>query len=327
MLFKKTVMPISSLQHNLVFVKMQKCASSTTAGVVRLVALRHNLSGYQSEAWIQSEPGVWASHGAVSAYGPPSWALLARLQLPTLLLTMVREPLDRAISAFYHFVYTRHPECTPGVWRKMSPQSPPIYNNHTRNLIGYLASKTANTSTHCSGSVANNFMHNYMRPRHLPNVSPSQLVHMYSFVGVVERYNESMALLAKRLHLPIRELVALDAKLSAGGGVTGRRDDLGKRFYAHPTIGNEPEAVRAYALREWVPANALDYGLYRAADAALSRTFEADTSLSEAARMYSALLSLARKTCSSRQPFAEIRKCLYSDEACAYECVTRTLGV
>lgn len=296
---------------NLVYVKIQKSASSSTAGVVRLIAMRHNVSDNRNNRWIRSEPGLWAAHGpASSTVSPPSWRLMATLRLPTLLLTMVRDPLSRAISMFYHFVYTRHPQCARG--------------NHTLNLLGYLASKGNNHLSHCSGSQGTlNFMYHYMRPPHLPNVSPIDLVGMYSFVGVVERYNESMALLAHWLHLPIWELVALDAKRSTGGGATGNRDDLGHVFYAHTPIDKEPMAVREYASQTWIPANKLDYDLYRAADTALSRSLESQPTVSGIAETYGNLLAMARKSCGTGP---EIRECLYLDEACAYKCVDRSIG-
>ena len=44
---------------NIVFVKVQKCASSTMGGIVRRIAAHHNLSGVrESHTWIEREPGA-----------------------------------------------------------------------------------------------------------------------------------------------------------------------------------------------------------------------------------------------------------------------------
>ena len=47
---------------NLVYVKIPKAASSTTAGIARRVAAKSDLGGARDDAWIASEPGVWANH-------------------------------------------------------------------------------------------------------------------------------------------------------------------------------------------------------------------------------------------------------------------------
>ena len=51
----------SLLNRNLVYIKLPKCASSTTGGVARRIAAHQGLSGTRGRAWIKKEPGVRSS--------------------------------------------------------------------------------------------------------------------------------------------------------------------------------------------------------------------------------------------------------------------------
>ena len=50
----------SLLNRNLVYIKLPKCASSTTGGVARRIAAHRGLSGHKGRTWIKTEPGVRA---------------------------------------------------------------------------------------------------------------------------------------------------------------------------------------------------------------------------------------------------------------------------
>ena len=46
---------------NVVYIKVKKTASSTTAGIARRIGDKHRLSGAYDNEWIQDEPGVRTS--------------------------------------------------------------------------------------------------------------------------------------------------------------------------------------------------------------------------------------------------------------------------
>ena len=101
---------------NLVYVKILKCASSTTGGVARRIAAHHHYHGSGSDEWITDEPGVYANHGSFGSssdascshrYGCPSLPLMATLSRPAFLFTFVRSPAARCLSKFYHFHASR----------------------------------------------------------------------------------------------------------------------------------------------------------------------------------------------------------------------------
>ena len=82
---------------NIIFVKAPKTGGSTFGGVLRRIGAHHHLSGYQDAFWIMKEPGVFANHVTYNELSP----LLEQLTHPIYLVTMVREPADRAISQYF----------------------------------------------------------------------------------------------------------------------------------------------------------------------------------------------------------------------------------
>jgi len=84
---------------SLVFIKAIKVGGSTMAGVVRRIAAKFGMSGVQAKGqWIDSEPGVWANHGQYAKFPER----LGELSGPKFVLAMMRNPLDRCLSAYYH---------------------------------------------------------------------------------------------------------------------------------------------------------------------------------------------------------------------------------
>jgi hypothetical protein len=64
----------------------------------------------------------------------------------------------------------------------------------------------------------------------------------FDFIGIVERFAESMVVLAYILRVALTDVISLNAKESATGG----KDDLGFTLAPHPPLAEEPEQVQAY---------------------------------------------------------------------------------
>jgi len=87
---------------NLVYIKIPKTGSTTMALVARRIALQHGLSNAFSRDWIASEPGVWWQH---ETYGNlANEGKITSLQKPTFSWTTLRNPVDRIISHFQYEV-------------------------------------------------------------------------------------------------------------------------------------------------------------------------------------------------------------------------------
>ena len=163
----------SPLPCNLMFIKVTKCASSTTGGVARRIAAKHGLSGVSEARWVRPEPGVWAYHGELHT----KWGAMASFEHPTVLWSFIRDPVSRCLSSFYHLRASRaHVTLTDA------------------HKIDFL-------------NDCHDFMYRYLSPHQVqqgtqPLESPQDLVDsVYSFIGLVERYDESLVLLAHLLRM------------------------------------------------------------------------------------------------------------------------------
>jgi len=118
-----------------------------------------------------------------------------------------------------------------------------------------------------------NFMFEYLKRAHSSD-TPGSLVGgtlvggVYGFIGLVERYDESMVMLSYLLRIPLSDVLYLKSKESS------------KRAVLHPSITEEEFAVRSYAAgAEFNTSNALDYQLYAAASAELDRRWRSTQTL------------------------------------------------
>ncbi|KAH8092289.1 sulfotransferase family [Aureococcus anophagefferens] len=109
------------------------------------------------------------------------------------LWTVVREPLARGVSAFFHFEATKH------------------RGNHSdANVVAYLESE-------------GNFLWNYLRTNKRSAPRPGdvdELLDVYDLVGTTELFDETMVVLATRLGVPLGDVLSpcIDAGLARDAG-------------------------------------------------------------------------------------------------------------
>jgi hypothetical protein len=168
---------VSSTQ-NIVYIKIPKCASSTTGGVARTIAAHQGLSGYLDEKWIEEEPGVWANHNTLIQMTPQ----INRLHLPTFLFSVIRDPFARCLSAFYFF------------------DVPKTYSNTVADKFKKLKSYTCR-----------NYVSRYLTPTS-NNLKSSFILSKYNFMGTTSLFDESMILLAKELSLSYHNVLYMSSK-------------------------------------------------------------------------------------------------------------------
>jgi len=275
----------SPLPCDLIYIKIPKCASSTTGGVARRIAAKHNLSGVHEKgsAW-RPEPVLWANHGKLAA----KWSPLHALHQRAFLWTMVRQPVPRCLSAYYHFMESRH-------------DAP----NTAHAKVAYLRG--------CRDSV-----YSYTSPPKSAGLfTPHQLVRdVYSFVGLVERYEESIVLLASMLRVPLAHVLFLKAKVSTEGGA---HDGLGIAFVPHPPLDEEPPSVQDEAWSaSFNASNRNDYELYHAANAELERRWAANRAVLDAnLRTFRSMLMRAKELCGNWTS----EDCYWNDNGCGVECL------
>ena len=230
---------------NLVYIKVTKCASSTSGGVTRRIGAYNNLSGVPNATWIKSEPGLWANHGAWNTTtGRIHWQSMLHFRLRTFLWTVVRQPASRCLS--HHYFNFRETKTT------LKRQQ--LADSTHEKLV-----KLQQCKDHAF---------NYIRPPDeaarsfgLRAWTPAALVdRVYSFVGLVERYDESMVLLASLLGIPLSQVLYLPSKDSRTS------HQYGHAMVPHASLSDEPGEVRQAATSAaFNESNAADLELHRLA--------------------------------------------------------------
>jgi Sulfotransferase family len=231
------------MRFNLVMVKVPKVGSSTLGGVARRIAAHHSMSGYTDSNWIFHEPGVWAAH-LTRAKLP-----VAKLKLPSFVFSVVRDPLARAMSEFYHFRVTRKSQHTNDAHRLDLQKVAFLRNVHNLQMRHLDPVETFR----------------YAGSKHIAQ----RVFDAYDFVAVTERFDESMLLLAHRLGVPWSQVLYVPSKVAADGRQE-RFNGHTFTFVPHPAFVQESAEVQL-ELVSFRRQNHLDYELHRLANQRLDQ--------------------------------------------------------
>mmetsp|Transcript_95075 Transcript_95075/g.167931 ORF Transcript_95075/g.167931 Transcript_95075/m.167931 type:complete len:382 (+) Transcript_95075:79-1224(+) len=293
---------------NIVYIRLEKVGSTTSAGVVRRIAASHNLTGAFTRTWpaVGGEPGVWTDHGALSysEYGPnptfepqispvrigphleylPSWKLVQDLKKPVFLWTVIRDPAVRAMSKYY--------------WDQSFDMSVGTKSEWLERF--------------------ENPQFRYIRMSNRSSVN--DVFQTYDLIGLTERLDESMVVLAAMLKVPLSDILYLSAKNSSAGFI-GRRNLQHK---PHPSLSEEPEEVQELINGPFRAANDLDYQLHQRAHETLTAKI-AELNLESAIQKYKVLLAEAQESCyvpgTDKEAVENLVDCYFDDEGCNYKCL------
>ena len=214
------------------------------------------------------------------------------LRLPVFLFTVIRRPAERCLSKFYHFAASRRG-----------------------------ANNTAEAKVH-NLQGCNDDVFNYIRPS-LNTSDPQSLVRStFSFIGLAERYDESMVLLASMLRLPLSQVLYLKSKDSHVVNSTDY-DFPGAKPMPHPPLAEESLVVRQEVASErFKTRNKLDFALHTFAGAELDRRWAANRAeLDEQLARFKAMREKAEGLC--KGDTQETKACYWKDNGCAYQCLDR----
>jgi len=236
----RAVLPLpKALRSGLVFNHMPKAGGSTFGGIMRRIAYRRGLAHARDNGWLGNEapsaprlPAVYADHGRIADVG-----VRLRSRLPgAFWVTLLRDPISRCLSSFYHLMVTRE-----GV--------PPSEENKRRYI-----------QSNCSGDMAARTV-----GPGPSSASSEEILASYGFVAVTERFDESLLLLAKKLGVGLADVLYLWGKKSGSSVVYA----TGRELAYHPPLGEEPESVQRVARA--IFGAGLDALLLEAANLALDR--------------------------------------------------------
>lgn len=319
---------------NMVLIRTMKTASSTASGITRRIGAHHGLHGvFNSTAWITEygEPGVFCEHSALDAddFGPDPenepvymktnetiiagctskecrkelatpvaknlWKNgIQALELPTFLWTFVRDPAARVMSLYYFSRENLGLEIT------------------TQRKIDYLHSYTDTRDN-------SNFIFRYLRSSAEDTIE--DLFKIYGLVSVVERFDESVVVLAATLKIPLSDVLYISSKDSSKSFFD---KDFNVTHSSHPSISEEPDEVQDYINNEFKQNNDLDYELLQRANDVLDARI-AEMNLEPAIKMFTKFLADVHadcgEECSSSTGYV-------NDQGCNYECLDKynTIG-
>ena len=226
---------------------------------------------------------------------PPDLAVLRRLTQPIFLMTTVREPASRCLSQHYYF------------------NSTPITDATRLEAL----------------RKCGDFMTRYLWPPGGAAAPHSEaaanVLQTYDLVGVSERLDETLVLVAASLGVPLAHVLVASAKNSSRAT---RDPETGHLAPRHPPLHLESPAVRVYAGgASFAARNAQDLALWRGANARIEARFEGSPALRAALDALRGLQVRASARCAPEftadgYPAHGLR-CLFNDQACNYECLDR----
>jgi len=278
-------MPIG-LRGGLAFIKMPKCGGSTFGGVVRRIGNRHGMAHTKDGDWRRrgkpNRPAIWAIHGQRDMVE----SFLHENMPNAYMMTVIRNPIDRVMSEYYHYDASR---IKKGVTSDLGKF------RRVRRCKGHEMVSWASVSS--------------------TRRAPETVVASYNFVGVLERFDESLLLLGRELGLSLVDLVYLRSKVSGRPG-TGHAD-LGHPTAYHPPLSEEsPRVKRAARHLEHGP----DMMFFILANQMLDKKREAyGATFAADLDRFRAMLADAEASC--RDYFFD--SCLWNDNGCAQDCIDR----
>lgn len=305
-------------QYNIIYVKVPKAASSTSGGIFRRVADQTGRAGARQGIYdFEEQPGVWAHH---LPYVELRDRLQQHLRLPYFLATFVREPADKAISLFMHFHVSRE--------RK---EDEPLEQPRPEELVKFLQ------------TVADAEADYMCDLRHFEHVKRTLdgglgIIHAaqgcltsFDFVGVVERYDESLVVLKNMLNVSLKSLLYLPSKVSYKINNTAAsldvksssQDSTHHAFVPHLPLDQQPPTVQRYVREEFPKKNRVDFALYQAANqrldeqiSGLGGRFGADL------KAFQALMKMARERCANKTTteWKEAGECYWNDNGIRAHC-------
>lgn len=292
------------LAANLIFVRIHKTGTSTLGGVLRRIAARRGLNGaFNHTAEGLPEPMVSTDHFYMAQWKTERFVKRhGHFSKPNIVVTLVREPVERWLSNFYYRISKSDPE---GPFDLLT-----FLKTFALNLPNYEANFLSTTgqpgrAEHKDGSV-----------------DVDAVLQNYPLVGVTERFEESMVALTFELGIDsFCDVLYVDAKHSE----TALNKD-GQHFKAHIPYDKQPDKIKAYIQSsEFQKSIASDKELYEKANKRLDlqifligkKRFE--MRLNKFARW----LKLAQETCDADGEINLEDDCFYDDMGCKRKCLDK----
>ena len=212
-----------TLKVNMYYIKVPKCASSTAAGVARNIGHTHLLNGarkrvaFKRHAYKKHIKKTEDSCGNESAVEDVRYYVYAnhapydsvarhvKWCRQSFLWTVVREPSSVIMSAYYYFGLER------GLLNKDG-------SNDVKAQLKGIGAGNSDFGATISNYIS---LHSWPRPPGKAGADVPLDVHIaetmaeFDFIGVAERFDESMVVLAYLLNIPLEEVLHVNSKITS----------------------------------------------------------------------------------------------------------------
>jgi len=326
----------SPASRGLFFMKPYKTGSSTAAGIHLRIAknqARRAASGRKGGP-LPGREGRFSAFDlcrvrfdhAVARYLYSSDAEGPRERRPgSFLWTVIRDPTDRAVSQFFHFIVGRHKvEPSDRNFRKALERGAVMTTDY------YLYILTMDDYTYEDGGHPGNATATTVIRSHDPIRIANGILAEYDFIGITERFDESIVALQMLLGLSTADVLYLSAKHKGSyddGGGKGHCDYIWPSFVS--------SGMRRYfASDEWHDRIRYDSLLYRAANRSLDLTIDEKFGRSAFERQLSRFVNARRVAqeecfpeaifpCSEGGEYNNQTNCIWNDSGCGNDCLDR----
>uniref|UniRef100_A0A7S2PGL0 Uncharacterized protein n=1 Tax=Skeletonema marinoi TaxID=267567 RepID=A0A7S2PGL0_9STRA len=301
----------------LLFVKVHKCSSSTGAGVT--LRIQDGLSKRLNQP---NQNQTALAHGTCFAHYNHATARELRFEKrdpsQSFLWSIVREPAQRTLSHYFYFDVSRRNDTAT------EDSILSVLKNPRKLWLGP------------------NFQSKYLdlpSQNEQSSSSTERIINGYDFLGVSERMEESLVVLAMLAQIPLTDMVIFSSKVAGGYGYALGHEGCVKleKKWTTPKIDE-------YILGDYHKANKDDYLLYNAAQRSLDKTIDAlgRKRVEENVELLKSLQQQNDEQCASKttmpcpQPEDESMKkehkrlakesCYKSDFGCGHACTDEALA-
>jgi hypothetical protein len=292
----------------LFYLKPYKTGSSTTSGVhlrmARNIAQRRNISSNFDICDTRFDHGPDLT---------PGYTLFRdRLPEQSFLWTVLRDPTQRAVSHFFHFMVSR---------KKTEPTD--------RNFLWFLRDKNFPIQDYYFHALYTKEAYN--RDVHKPISVANDILRTYNFIGITERMDESFVALMMILRLKIADILYISAKTKGG------YDDAGDKkpqacTYIWPNFVS-PGMNEFFASPQWRETVRYDRLLYEAVNRSLDLTIDqlGRDNFQEQLRIFQEAQQIAKDRCLPKTTFPcdasgvfhreNTTDCIWKDSGCGTTCL------
>jgi hypothetical protein len=327
--------PENETNSGLLFVKVNKCASSTGMGVTLRIAdtlgrRRHqqqqqHYHHHQQQQQQRLLPFLLQNESKCFTRYNHGWASTQdrkyqhRPRQRSILWSMIRHPASRVLSDYFFYEASRKNRHVTEM-RILRHVQNPRFQSHYVNYLRLME----------SNATVNNYNNKNNNNNRLEEIS--HILQNYDFLAISERMDESLVVLSMLWRLPLADLIVLPSK--EAGGYDDGRSRKGcvklKKKWTTPKIDR-------YLQTDFLNQN-YDFLLYQVVNASLDRTIDdlgRDT-VHRNVQLFHSLMKKNEQECRREAIFpcpivipnqtklAEI-DCYFSDAGCGHRCTDRAL--